>query len=186
MGGLDVIRIGTSRGQGQLREDLSEVSPSAKVRSDGKKSHRRLGLRASWHYVTKPKGTSGQSKCGGCAPKARFGKPGSASQCSKPLASEVSDSPRLRPSSCARFAIQLLSRSFALLFWRLREPGSSPITQRGRPTTRTSESTRSAGKAISPGDRQQTCTRKTARSARRSAPWRARTAATSAVRNSAR
>jgi hypothetical protein len=56
VGGPDVIRITTSRRQGQVREDWSEGSPSAKVRADEQKSHRRLSLRASWHHTTKPKG----------------------------------------------------------------------------------------------------------------------------------
>ena len=54
MGGPDVIRITTSGGQGQAREGLSEGSPSAKVRADEQNSHRRPGLRASWHHTTKP------------------------------------------------------------------------------------------------------------------------------------
>jgi len=54
VGGPDVIRITTSRGQGQAREGLSEGSPSAKVRADGQKSHRRLGSGASQHHMTKP------------------------------------------------------------------------------------------------------------------------------------
>ena len=48
--------ITTSRRQGQSREGLSEGSPSAKVRADGQKSHRRLSLRASQHQMTKPTG----------------------------------------------------------------------------------------------------------------------------------
>jgi hypothetical protein len=44
----------TSRRQGQSREGLSGGSPSAKVRADGQKSHRRLSPRASQHKVTKP------------------------------------------------------------------------------------------------------------------------------------
>ena len=46
----------TSRRQGQSREGWSEGSPSAKVRADGQKSHRRLSLRASQHKMTKPTG----------------------------------------------------------------------------------------------------------------------------------
>jgi hypothetical protein len=44
----------TSRRQGQSREGLSGGSPSAKVRADGQKSHRRLSPWASQHKVTKP------------------------------------------------------------------------------------------------------------------------------------
>jgi hypothetical protein len=48
------VRITTSRGQGQDREGLSEGSPSAKVRADEQKSHRRLSSGASQHTMTKP------------------------------------------------------------------------------------------------------------------------------------
>ena len=48
------VNITTSRRQGQTREGMSEGSPSAKVRADGQKSHRRLGPRASQHKMTKP------------------------------------------------------------------------------------------------------------------------------------
>ena len=65
-----MCRITTSRRQGQAREGLSEGSPSAKVRAEEQKSHRRLSSRASQHQMTKPTGTSGQGKCGGCALKA--------------------------------------------------------------------------------------------------------------------
>ncbi len=51
--------ITTSRQQRQLREGRSGGSPSAKVRADGQKSHRRLSPRASQHQMTKP------AKCGG-------------------------------------------------------------------------------------------------------------------------
>ncbi len=61
--------ITTSRRQGQVREDLSGGSPSAKVRADGQKSHRRPGPRVSQHNMTKPTGCTGQGKCGGCALK---------------------------------------------------------------------------------------------------------------------
>lgn len=47
----------TSRRQGQTREGMSEGSPSAKMRVDEQKSHRRPGLGASQHKVTKPVGT---------------------------------------------------------------------------------------------------------------------------------
>ena len=47
-------RITTSRRQGQGREDLSEGSRSAKVRAEGHELHRRLSLRASQHWMTKP------------------------------------------------------------------------------------------------------------------------------------
>ena len=46
--------VTTSRRQGQPREGLSEGSPSAKVRADGQKPHRRLSPRVSQHKVTKP------------------------------------------------------------------------------------------------------------------------------------
>jgi len=49
--------ITTSRRQGQLREALSGGSPSAKMRVDEQKSHRRPGAGASQHMVTKPIGT---------------------------------------------------------------------------------------------------------------------------------
>jgi hypothetical protein len=61
--------ITTSRRQGRVREDLSGGSPSAKVRADGQKSHRRPGPRVSQHNMTKPTGCTGQGKCGGCALK---------------------------------------------------------------------------------------------------------------------
>jgi len=48
------LRITTSAGQGQARGGLSEGSPSAKVRADGQKSHRRLSSGASQHHMTKP------------------------------------------------------------------------------------------------------------------------------------
>lgn len=56
--------VTTSRRQGQAREGLSperrpEGSPSAKVRADGQKPHRRLSPRASQHKMTKP------ARCGG-------------------------------------------------------------------------------------------------------------------------
>jgi len=46
--------VTTSRRQGQIREGLSDGSPSAKVRADGQKSHRRLSPRASQHKMAKP------------------------------------------------------------------------------------------------------------------------------------
>jgi len=46
--------VTTSRRQGRPREGLSEGSPSAKVRADGQKSHRRLSPRVSQHKMTKP------------------------------------------------------------------------------------------------------------------------------------
>lgn len=58
MGGLDAIRITTSRGQGQDREGLSEGSPSAKLRAEEHEPHRRLSLRASWHHTTKPESSA--------------------------------------------------------------------------------------------------------------------------------
>ncbi|MBP1153179.1 hypothetical protein JOD69_005056 [Methylocaldum sp. RMAD-M] len=48
--------VTTSRRQGQLREEWSEGSPSAKVRADEQKPHRRLSLRVSQHMMTKPAG----------------------------------------------------------------------------------------------------------------------------------
>jgi hypothetical protein len=65
------VRPATSRRQGQGREDLSGGSRSAKVRGDGQKLHRRPGLRASWHPMTKPTGYGGQGKCSACARKHR-------------------------------------------------------------------------------------------------------------------
>jgi len=53
-----MTRITTSRRQGQAREGRSEGSPSANVRADGQKLHRRLSLRASQHLMTKPTGTA--------------------------------------------------------------------------------------------------------------------------------
>ena len=46
----------TSRRQGQVREGWSEGSPSAKVRADGQKPHRRLNPWASQHKMAKPTG----------------------------------------------------------------------------------------------------------------------------------
>ena len=57
----------TSRRQGRHREVSSEGSPSAKVRADEQKRHRRPGPRASQHNMTKPTGVRGQGKCRGCA-----------------------------------------------------------------------------------------------------------------------
>jgi hypothetical protein len=65
-----LARITTSRRQGQGREALSEGSRSAKVRAEGHELHRRLSLRASQHWMTKPNGCGGQGKCSGCARKA--------------------------------------------------------------------------------------------------------------------
>ncbi len=50
----------TSRRQGRLREEGSEGSRSANVRTDGQKPHRRLSLWASWHNTTKPTGSWGR------------------------------------------------------------------------------------------------------------------------------
>ena len=60
------MMVTTSRRQGQSREGLSEGSPSANVRADGQKPHRRLSSRASQHNMTKPAGDTEQGKCGGC------------------------------------------------------------------------------------------------------------------------
>ena len=57
----------TSRRQGRSREGRSEGSPSAKVRADEQKSHRRLSPRASQHNMYEALRYTGQSKCGGCA-----------------------------------------------------------------------------------------------------------------------
>ena len=59
--------ITTSRRQGQLREELSEGSPSAQVRADEQKPQRRPSLRASQHQMTKPTGYRRSGKCGGGA-----------------------------------------------------------------------------------------------------------------------
>jgi len=59
--------ITASRRQGRRREARSEGSPSAKMRTDGQKPHRRPSLRASQHNMTKPDGNRRQGKCGGCA-----------------------------------------------------------------------------------------------------------------------
>jgi hypothetical protein len=61
--------ITTSRRQGQTREGMSEGSPSAKVRADEQKSHRRPSLRVSQHMMTKPSGCGRSGKCGGGALK---------------------------------------------------------------------------------------------------------------------
>ncbi len=61
--------VTTSRRRGQTREGMSEGSPSAKVRADGQKSHRRPSPRASQHKMTKLRRSGGQGKCGGCARK---------------------------------------------------------------------------------------------------------------------
>ena len=50
------VTITTSRRQGQVREGWSEGSPSANVRADEQKSHRRPSLRVSQHMMTKPAG----------------------------------------------------------------------------------------------------------------------------------
>jgi len=47
----------TSQRQGRIREDGSEGSPMAYVRTDEQKPHRRLSLRASWHDTAKPIGS---------------------------------------------------------------------------------------------------------------------------------
>ena len=61
--GVPVMSFGTdattSRRQGQAREGLSEGSPSANVRADGQKPHRRLSPRVSQPQMTKP------TRCGG-------------------------------------------------------------------------------------------------------------------------
>lgn len=67
----DESMITTSRRQGQGREALSGGSRSANVRGDGQKLHRRPGLRASWHLMTKPIGCGGQGKCSAYARKYR-------------------------------------------------------------------------------------------------------------------
>ncbi|OPY67327.1 MAG: hypothetical protein A4E63_02278 [Syntrophorhabdus sp. PtaU1.Bin050] len=68
---IDVINAtrSTSRWQGRFREEWSEGSRMAHVRTDEQKSHRRLSLRASWHDTTKPLGFRRQGKCGGGARK---------------------------------------------------------------------------------------------------------------------
>ena len=61
--------VTTSRRQGRFREGRSEGSLSAKVRADGQKSHRRPGLRASQHNMTKLTWCRRQGKCGSGALK---------------------------------------------------------------------------------------------------------------------
>jgi hypothetical protein len=63
------MKTTTSRRQGQLRSGLSGGNPSANVRADGQKPHRRLSPRASQHQMTKPARYRGEGKCGGCARK---------------------------------------------------------------------------------------------------------------------
>ena len=71
--GVPALSIGTmrttSRRQGRPREGRSGGSPSAKVRADEQKSHRRPSPRASQHNMYEALRYTGQGKCGGCAPK---------------------------------------------------------------------------------------------------------------------
>jgi len=91
VGGHDDIRITTSRGQGQVREELSEGSPNAKVRADEQKLHRRLSPWASQHKMTKPMLSEGQGKCSGCAPKAHVLIRGDLSGAAAPLSCTVNN-----------------------------------------------------------------------------------------------
>ena len=59
----------TSRRQGRSREGRSGGSPSAKVRADEQKSHRRPGPGASQRNMYEAPRYTGQGECGGCAPK---------------------------------------------------------------------------------------------------------------------
>lgn len=59
--------ITTSRRQGRFREDASEGSPSAKLRADEQKSHRRPSPRGEWAQDHETHRFAGQGKCGSCA-----------------------------------------------------------------------------------------------------------------------
>ena len=59
--------ITTSRRQGQIREEMSEGSPSAKLRADEQKSHRRPSSRGESAQDDEAHRFAGQGKCGGCA-----------------------------------------------------------------------------------------------------------------------
>jgi len=50
----------TSQRQGRFREKPSEGSPTANLRADEQKLHKRLSLRASWHNTAKPTGSGGR------------------------------------------------------------------------------------------------------------------------------
>ncbi len=61
------VMITTSRRQGQVREDLSEGSPSAKLRADEQKSHRRPSSRGEWAQDHENPRFEEYGKCGSCA-----------------------------------------------------------------------------------------------------------------------
>jgi hypothetical protein len=50
----------TSRRQGQIREEMSEGSPSAKLRADEQKSHRRPSLQGEWAQDHETPGSGGK------------------------------------------------------------------------------------------------------------------------------
>ena len=52
--------ITTSRRQGQIREEMSEGSPSAKLRADEQKSHRRPNLWGEWAQDHETLGSGGK------------------------------------------------------------------------------------------------------------------------------
>jgi len=52
--------ITTSRRQGRFREEMSEGSPSAKLRADEQKSHRRPGLWGEWAQDHETLGSGGK------------------------------------------------------------------------------------------------------------------------------
>ena len=57
----------TSRRQGQIREELSEGSPSAKLQADGQKLHRRPSSRGEWAQDHETHRFEEYGKCGSCA-----------------------------------------------------------------------------------------------------------------------
>lgn len=62
-----LVIITTSRRQGQLREGLSEGSPSANLRADEQKSHRRPSFGDELAQDSEIHRFEEQGKCGGCA-----------------------------------------------------------------------------------------------------------------------
>ena len=57
----------TSRRQGRFCEESSEGSPSAKLRADEQKSHRRPSSRGEWAQDHETHRFAEQGKCGSCA-----------------------------------------------------------------------------------------------------------------------
>jgi len=61
--------ITTSRRQGHFREEMSEGSPSANLRADEQKSHKRLSLWGEWAQDHETLWFRRYGKCGSCAEK---------------------------------------------------------------------------------------------------------------------